>query len=242
MTDADRTTGDTDRNARDALIDTTAFLCGEQELRVSLDFVVARCVELSDVAAGIMVSSAPGVGPTPFNASGEPVRLLQDAGHLFAEGPAHETCATGNRTDCPNLTAEEDRWPRFAPVARELGFAAVHTVPMSLHSTVVGVLTVAAAQPDLLTEDDLGATQALANLGSLGFGTYWARQSSELVGQLESALHSRVRIEQAKGVVAERLNVSIDEAFELLRAQARRSRRKLGDIATAVIASRGEGI
>jgi len=58
------------------------------------------------------------------------------------------------------------------------------------------------------------------------------------VEQLRSALESRVVVEQAKGVLAERLGLSIDEAFELLRARARASQQRIHDLAGAVLASR----
>ncbi|MEU6002874.1 ANTAR domain-containing protein [Streptomyces sp. NPDC047197] len=54
-------------------------------------------------------------------------------------------------------------------------------------------------------------------------------------GQLASALQSRVAIEQAKAVLADRLRVNHDEAFRLMRNHARLQRRKLSDVASEVI-------
>jgi len=56
--------------------------------------------------------------------------------------------------------------------------------------------------------------------------------------QLEEALQSRIAIEQAKGVLAERLQVAPDEAFFFLRRAARSHRLKLHDLARQVVASR----
>lgn len=56
--------------------------------------------------------------------------------------------------------------------------------------------------------------------------------------QLKGALTSRVAIEQAKGILAERLEIGPEEAFILLRRSARSSRVKLHDLAAAVVASR----
>jgi hypothetical protein len=55
------------------------------------------------------------------------------------------------------------------------------------------------------------------------------------VAQLEGALESRVAVEQAKGVLAERLGLSLDEAFLLLRYAARASRSTLRELARAVV-------
>lgn len=60
----------------------------------------------------------------------------------------------------------------------------------------------------------------------------------EKVTQLETALRSRILIEQAKGILAERLSVGVDEAFEILRHAARSHRAKLHDVAARVIHER----
>ena len=56
--------------------------------------------------------------------------------------------------------------------------------------------------------------------------------------QLQGALTSRVAIEQAKGILAERLGIGPEDAFILLRRSARSSRMKLHDLAREVVASR----
>jgi hypothetical protein len=61
------------------------------------------------------------------------------------------------------------------------------------------------------------------------------RHSDTLNEQLQAALNSRVVIEQAKGKLAERLGVDMDQAFTLLRDRARTSNRRLSDLARAFI-------
>jgi ANTAR domain len=62
--------------------------------------------------------------------------------------------------------------------------------------------------------------------------------SLERTAQLQQALTSRIEIEQAKGILSERLGVGIDGAFEVLRRAARTNRLKLHDLAREVVASR----
>jgi hypothetical protein len=64
------------------------------------------------------------------------------------------------------------------------------------------------------------------------------RELLERTSQLQEALDSRIVIEQAKGILSERLGVSPEQAFDLLRASARRHRVKLRLLATAVVTSR----
>jgi AmiR/NasT family two-component response regulator len=60
-------------------------------------------------------------------------------------------------------------------------------------------------------------------------------QQDILVDQLHTALNSRVLIEQAKGVLAERHGVDPGQAFTLLRAYARNHGKRLTELAAAVI-------
>jgi len=60
----------------------------------------------------------------------------------------------------------------------------------------------------------------------------------DLNGHLQAALESRVVIEQAKGLLAERYELSVGEAFDLLRYSARSHRTRLHDLASAVVASK----
>jgi hypothetical protein len=57
----------------------------------------------------------------------------------------------------------------------------------------------------------------------------------ERIVQLQTALDSRIVIEQAKGILAERFKLTVDDAFLLLRYAARSSRRKLHDVARDII-------
>jgi hypothetical protein len=58
------------------------------------------------------------------------------------------------------------------------------------------------------------------------------------VGQLQTALDTRVVVEQAKGVLAERFHLPISEAFLLLRYAARSSRRNIHELAAEIVSAR----
>jgi ANTAR domain-containing protein len=69
-----------------------------------------------------------------------------------------------------------------------------------------------------------------------------ARKLGELentIGQLQSALDSRVAIERAVGMLAERFDLAVPDAFELLRSAARNSRREVRELALELTDSRG---
>ncbi|MFI0372616.1 ANTAR domain-containing protein [Actinomadura sp. 1N219] len=76
----------------------------------------------------------------------------------------------------------------------------------------------------------------MADVATIGIlGERAAREHELLSRQLQIALNSRVIIEQAKGMLAERHQTSVDQAFAALRTQARNTNRKLADLALAVI-------
>lgn len=225
----------TEQRARTALADIAALLCDEPDIRAGLDFLVAQCVALLGAAVGVMVGTDSAVPPAPVAFSAESVKSLQEFTHTYSEGPGFLTFTSGARVDCRDLTELDPRWPRFGPLARQLGLTAVHTLPMRLPDRVIGVLTLAVDDSGGVKEDGLAIAQALTDLGSLGVASYRVRQSELLAAQLQTALHSRVIIEQAKGLLAERMNISVDQAFLHLRAQARNGRQKIHDVAAEVV-------
>ena len=56
--------------------------------------------------------------------------------------------------------------------------------------------------------------------------------------QLRQALHTRIVIEQAKGILAERLRLDLDRAFDVLRRAARSERRLIHELATEITTDR----
>ena len=87
-----------------------------------------------------------------------------------------------------------------------------------------------------LAPADIRVGQALADVATISLlHERSMRHSDTLNEQLQAALNSRVVIEQAKGKLAERLGVDMDQAFSLLRDRARTSNRRLSDLAQAFI-------
>ena len=86
---------------------------------------------------------------------------------------------------------------------------------------------------------DAHLAQALADVATIGILQQRAiHRSEELAEQLQVALDSRVIIEQAKGVLAERGGLTMDEAFEVLRRYCRSHRLHLADTARGIVEGR----
>ena len=128
------------------------------------------------------------------------------------------------------------RWPRFAPHARDIGFQSVAALPMRLRTQVIGALNLFSIAPAPLGPQDQMVAQALADIATIGILQERTLHDGRIVtSQLQAALDSRIVIEQAKGIVAERTHVSIDAAFTLLRGYTRKHSRLLSQTAHEII-------
>lgn len=202
-----------------------------------LHTLTERCVELLDVdAAGILLIDHRG-SLNLVAASTEQVRLLELFQLQDEEGPCLDTFHSGQPVSCRDLGAEPQRWPRFATAARDCGFVAVHAVPMRLREDILGAMNLFGAVPGTLSPENAAIAQTLADVATIGLLHERAlSQRGLVVEQLQGALNSRILIEQAKGVLSERAQISVEEAFVLLRTYARGHSRPLSEVAQAVIA------
>ncbi|KAA9153003.1 GAF and ANTAR domain-containing protein [Amycolatopsis acidicola] len=201
-----------------------------------LNGLARRFVELLEVdAAGLLLADLNGM-LTVVAASDEQARLLEQLQLDDEEGAALDAYRTGNAVHSDDLADAARRWPRFAEAAQKAGFSAVTAVPMRLRDEVIGAVNLFGTEALELSEEDLGVGQALADIATIGILHERAfRRHEVLVEQLQTALNSRIVIEQAKGVLAERLGVGVTEAFRALRTYARSSGRRLADVAAAVV-------
>jgi hypothetical protein len=152
------------------------------------------------------------------------------------QGPCQDSFRTGAQVIEDNLSTAGDRWPFFAPRAVDAGFLTVHTFPLRLRDRIIGALDVFGAARGPLLDGGATAVQALADVATIAIIQERALVRADLLTeQLEFALNSRIAIEQAKGAVARTFGISVDQAFEMLRAHARRERIRLADLALAVV-------
>jgi hypothetical protein len=169
-------------------------------------------------------------------ASNEGVRQLELFQVQNHEGPCLDAFRSGQAVVNADLQEAGDRWPRFAPRAAAAGFRSVHAIPLRLRVEVIGAMGVFGNDVGRLEAADVQMTQALAHVATIGLLQEQVSGRSEAVAeQLQAVLNSRASIEQAKGAIAEFRKVSVDDAFLMLQAEARRTRRRLSEVAKAVL-------
>jgi hypothetical protein len=202
-----------------------------------LYLLVSRCAETFGAAdAGILLPDAQGSLEVVASTSerSQLISLLQ----LDAEqGPCLDAYHSGQPVTVGDFAAIHERWPRFADAVGELGYQWMHAIPLRLREEVIGSLNLFGDTPDALSAEDALAARGLADIATIGILHERAFRESDLARtQLQHALDSRVVIEQAKGVLSHSHGVDMEEAFRLLREQARSTQRKLADVARDVIA------
>jgi GAF domain-containing protein len=169
-------------------------------------------------------------------ASDETTKLLEMFQVQGSDGPCLDAFRNGEPVVNADLREAAARWPRFAPVAASVGFRSVHAFPLRLRKEVIGAMGVFGRHVGDFDDTDVQVVQALADVAAIGLLQERAiRRSEALTEQLQGALNSRIVIEQAKGAIAQAHNVTVDIAFELMRAYARRSNRRLSDVAQLVV-------
>jgi GAF domain-containing protein len=196
-----------------------------------------RCVDVLDVGAAGLMLVAPDGDLRVIASSSEAMRVLELFELQAKEGPCLDCYRTGQPVVNQDLATVDGRWPLFAVEALAAGFHSVHALPMRLRGTVIGALNLFHIEAGEIPQTDVEIAQALADVATIAIlQNRAALEAQVLTEQLNHALNSRVVIEQAKGMVAEREGLNMEQTFSTLRNHARNHNLRLVDVARAVIA------
>jgi GAF domain-containing protein len=201
-----------------------------------LTLLADRCVEVLDVSASGMMLVAPSGELRVMASSSQAMRVLELFEIQSDEGPCLDCFATGEPVLNQDLASARARWPRFAAEALDAGFASVQALPMRLRGSVIGALNLFHETPGAMLQEDVDAAQALADVATIAIFQHRAAAESQVLNdQLSSALNSRIVIEQAKGMVAERSHLGMERAFLTLRNHSRNHNMRLADVARKIV-------
>jgi|SRR5688500_18808813 len=201
-----------------------------------LTLLASRCVETLDVAAAGLMLVGPDGDPNVVASSSEAMRVLELFELQAQEGPCFDCLHTGQAVVDGHLGDSDGHWPRFALEAIEAGFCSASAIPMRLRHNVIGALNLFRCDQGPLTAEDVVVAQAFADVATITILQHRAAaEAQRLNEQLTTALNSRIVIEQAKGVLAERAGIDVSVAFERLRAHARNHNLRLIEVAHAVV-------
>lgn len=204
-----------------------------------LDFLhvlTERSVTFLDAdAAGLVLADQRGHLRVLASTS-ETSRLLELFELQNAEGPCLDSYLSGEQVVNVGITEARERWPVFAPEAASAGFVSVHALPLRLRGTVIGAINLFCRTHATLGPEDIAVGQALADVATIGMLSQRSELDSRILAEtLQDAINGRIVIEQAKGVIAELVNVDMDGAFSRLRRYAHDHGAKLTAIASDII-------
>lgn len=219
-----------------ALVELADSMVADFDVVELLTLLADRCVHVLDITAAGLMLAAPGGELRVMAASSEAMRVLELIEVQSQEGPCLDCYRSGQPVVNQDLAAAAARWPRFAPAALAAGFHTVHALPMRLRGTVIGALNLFHLELGEMRQADIDAAQALADVATIAILAHRAAREAHVVNdQLNHALNSRIVIEQAKGMIAEREGLNMEQAFARLRTHARNHNLRLADIAQDVI-------
>ena len=221
----------------EVFVEAADTLVDEFDLIEFLQRVTTRTSELvGAAAAGLLLADNQGRLQL-MAASDERAKMLEVFQIQAREGPCQDCFRQGSAVTNTDLQEAHAQWPLFAPRAVAAGFRSVHAFPLRLRQRVIGALNLFGNNVGQMPTGDMRVIQALADIATIGLLQERAIRAGEvLTEQLQSALHSRIVIEQAKGILAELHGCSTDEASEMLRAYCHQHEMRLGAVAQAVAA------
>lgn len=201
-----------------------------------LHTLTERSVELLHADAAGLILVDPQGQLQVLASTTDQARVLELFELQNSQGPCLDCFRSGQPVVNVDLAEVVTRWPSFEAATTAAGFRSVHALPLRLRGQVIGAMNLFCRDRSSLTDDDVSVGQALADVATIGLLQERTVRHGEIVAeQLQAALNSRILIEQAKGVLAERSGIDVDEAFAVLRAYARSNGSQLSAVATAVI-------
>jgi hypothetical protein len=222
----------------DAVVSLVDTLLVDFDVVDLLTDLTERCAQLLDIeSAGILLAD-PLERLRLLAATSEQTRDLELFQLQADQGPCVDCYATGQPVSVADLAAATEKWPLFVPAALDAGFASVHAVPMRAAGIVLGALGLFGTRPGELGEADLLVGQTLAHIASVAILQERAPTPSAVIPRLRTALTSRVLVEQAKGFLRESLDISVEDAFQLLRIYARTRGEHLTEVARRLMTDR----
>jgi GAF domain-containing protein len=194
------------------------------------------CVRLLRISAAGLLLKGPLEELHVVAASSEQSRLLELLQIHRNQGPCLDCYRTGQATSVPDLAAQAERWPVFADAALGSGYRSVHAVPLRLRNQIIGTLNLFDTRIGSLSATSFRLAQALADMATITILQEQAlRDSEQLADQLKEALVSRIVLEQAKGIVAERGGLTLEDAFQIIRNYGRNRNLQLRTVSEGIV-------
>ncbi|WNG94473.1 GAF and ANTAR domain-containing protein [Mycobacterium sp. ITM-2016-00318] len=218
----------------DAVVSLVDSLLHDYDVVDLLTELTEQCAQLLDVAAAGLLLASPRGRLQLMAATSEKLHDLELFQLQSDQGPCLDCYATGQSISVADVHTQAARWPRFVAAATDAGFPSVHAVPMRAANTVLGALGLFGTSVGELNDADLLVAQTLAHVASVAI-LERPPAPATVLPQVNAALTSRIVVDQAKGFLSQRLEMSVDDAFALLRRYARTHGEHLTELSRRLI-------
>ncbi|MEH1057569.1 GAF and ANTAR domain-containing protein [Micromonospora sp. CPCC 206171] len=203
-----------------------------------LDAILTRIAQVArdgiPGAAEVSVTLVHGTEATTAAYTGELALRLDEWQYEQGRGPCLDAATTGTVMIVADM-ATESRWPEWARRAREAGAGSSMSIGLPIQEAVVGALNVYGTRPGAFDEV-AEAAQTFADHAAVALANAHLYDSTaNLAQQMQSAMHSRAVIEQAKGIIMGQRRCSADEAFAILAKVSQNSNRKVREVAESLV-------
>ncbi|GAB2856695.1 GAF and ANTAR domain-containing protein [Nocardioides pacificus] len=167
---------------------------------------------------------------------GAGIAAIEHAQEQSQAGPGLVAYQTGRVVPVHDLPREHARWPAYCAAAATVDIASVASLPLHTHDQTLGAIDLCSRSPRDWLQEDLDAAALVADVTTLFLlNAMQGASQVNVIAQLQHALVSRVIIEQAKGVLSAKRNISTDQAFERIRLHARSHQATVTSVANAVV-------
>lgn len=218
-----------------SLINAIEVVANSNDLTDLAHLLCTTCVTaLEAEASGMMITDVTG-RLRVWGSSDEETHSLELLEVQSQEGPCYESAVTGQvilREDLSLVTG----WEFFCAQAAALEYRSAIAVPILVHGQPIGALNIFWRHPQEFSDQTVGFARAVADLATIGLAFQdRVADAQSLALRLEDAAATRIMLEQAKGMLAVQAQVSMKEAFELMREYHQKTGLPLHSIATDVV-------
>lgn len=228
--------GDRNWAVADTFVELADTLTSDYHVGELLQFLVERTAAILEAdAAGVFLEGPKGDFALTA-ATSEEMHRIEELEISADRGPSIDAYRSGEPVIVDDLAAATDRWPEVVPALVDMGMRGGYAFPLVLRGDRVGALNMYRRRPGRFERADIRIAQGFADLAAIGILQERKVADAERRAEhLQHALDSRIFIEQAKGVLANRHGITPGEAFEVLRRHARNERIRIHELSERVI-------
>jgi len=206
-----------------------------------LSDLAEQAVRCTTDCCGAVATASDGSAERPSAVTHPDLATLVAIQFRSGEGPIPAAVERGEPVDTADLLRDR-RWPEYRATALDSGVRSSLTLPF-LRADLTVTLSLYGFRAGALDDVARGPVSALGDLAASCLARDRSyRAALTEVDQLGAALRSRPVVDQACGIVMHVVGCDADEAFAALRRISQTTNRKLSDVATALVDSRGRGM